>query len=210
MIIKIKNISDEIKNLHTKSFLIDEIYTIPQTEILSWAIDPVFYEITNENFEIQDENGSMSNIAEQILYLSGMVNKFVPKPFADKTGYNFDGIGKKFLNLSSNQIHNLDFVVGPNPYGYDFQGLKITNVSNFGNIASLKILDDEFGTYSGYPNATLNQFATDWNIDFPRCSNMMPYTARLYPGMVIRAEYTNNQEVSENIYINYYTHKVTQ
>ncbi len=71
-ICRLKNISGEVKNLHLKTFDIDEVFTIQDSDRMSWAgNDDTLIDIANENIEVHDVNGAIEGISTQIDHLKG-------------------------------------------------------------------------------------------------------------------------------------------
>jgi hypothetical protein len=60
-----------------------------------------------------------------------------------------------------------------------------------GDTASLKVIDTALGTYSGVPNYTLNQFGYVVNVAKDFYARASQFDSDLYPGMIIRLEYTS-------------------
>ena len=196
--ITLKNISGQVLQLHTKEFAIDEEFSTSD----NWYIDPVINAITEEEVLVIGGN----NIEEQIDILKGdsLSIKRTP-PFGDKTGYNFSGNGIH-STISANTTQDIIFEI---PSGvYDFTGVKLFHDNVLGDKADFLVVDTAEGTYSGYPNATLNQFAFNWNINRGTCGELMPYTARLHTGMKLVFRYSNNQDAEQTVYLNVYLHKV--
>lgn len=123
--------------------------------------------------------------------------------FADKTAHEFDGQGFSG-NAIKNTSTNIDYTITGTR---DFSGIEMINGAIGDNIM-MRILDDASGTYSGYPNATLNQYGTNWFVRENFVKNL-PYPARVYTGMIVRFVYTNaNVSTDRTIYFNLDLHKV--
>jgi hypothetical protein len=124
-------------------------------------------------------------------------------PFASKAGHLFDGQGfhgTAVKNTSSEISHTITAVS-------DMSGVEILN-GVVGDQIQMQVRDDASGTYSGTPNAVLDQFGTNWNIR-PNFVKLMPYTARVYPNMKVVFIYENNDVNNDReIYINLDLHKV--
>lgn len=193
----IKNISGEFLPLYTHEFQIDEEFETTE----NWYVYPVIDALLHGKIQIIGGN----SIEEQIDILRGEIVaiKALP-PFGNKVGYNFAGEGKKFT--IPNGTHELIYTI---PSGqYDFVGIKIFHGNHLGDIANLQVRDSINGDYSTIPNYILNQFATNWNVNRETCGEIMPYTARLYTGMQLVVVYTNSLEIDQDIFINYYLHKI--
>jgi len=115
---------------------------------------------------------------------------------------------------------SIDFVV---PYlAAKFTGANIFG-SDLGDTLDFKVMDNATNDYSGaptsplpdyYPNYQLNQFGFD--VEMPNGAipnggvyeNTSNYDADLYPGMIIRCEYTNNGATDKKIAMNVWLHEV--
>ena len=107
-------------------------------------------------------------------------------------------------NAIKNTSTNIDYTITGTR---DFSGIEMINGAIGDNIM-MRILDDASGTYSGYPNATLNQYGTNWFVRENFVKNL-PYPARVYTGMIVRFVYTNaNVSTDRTIYFNLDLHKV--
>ena len=155
---------------------------------------------------IIDKDGGSDQLDFEANYKSSCnPEKVSNPPFKSKEHHNFDGRGQSYT-ASASATTNMDFTVPNHATGYDFDGLTLIG-TELGDTVTMKVLDDASGTYSGVPNYVLNQFATNWNTAKDKCSEMMPYPARLYSGMIIRIEYTN-ASVEKTIGMNARLHKV--
>lgn len=202
----IKNISGETKTLNGKEFTSNEEYQISEANRASWIKDAVYTAIISDEFQVGSGTAYFESFSDQINWLMGEATLVQPKPFADKTGYNFAGKGVQQA-VAANTTTNINFTVPASDYGFDFDGLALIGTEN-NDKATMKVLDDSSGTYSGTPNALLNQFATDWNTVKDKCSEMMPYPARVYANMVLRVEYTETNNNAKTIGMNVRLHKV--
>jgi hypothetical protein len=69
---KIKNLTGDITPLYEHEFQIDEIFEITSDKREAWATnDDVLIAISNENFEIHNEDGAINGISNQIDWLKG-------------------------------------------------------------------------------------------------------------------------------------------
>ena len=204
-VVKIKNISGETKTLNAKEFTNNEEYTIQESSITMWQNDNTVDAINSDEFQIGDGESYISSHIGQIDWLVGATpQKVQPLPFADKTGYIFNGRGTT-QQVTASSTTNINYTI---PTGtFDMDGVTLVNTENMDK-ATMKVLDDSSGTYSGTANAVLNTFATDWNTVKDKCSEMMPYPARVYTGMVIRVEYTETNGNAKTIGMNIRLHKV--
>jgi hypothetical protein len=135
------------------------------------------------------------------------------KPFAAKGKNHFRGKGVK-KNCGKGSTTFIDFVIPPGSGGiatFRYNAIEILN-GQYGDSVDLKIIDNESGSYSGYPSSppvvTLDQFGDNWNTK-PEMSKELPYEATLYTGMIIRVEYTNNDsDKDRDVYVNHDLHLV--
>jgi hypothetical protein len=72
------------------------------------------------------------------------------------------------------------------------------------DIADLEILDTATGTYSGHPNAVLNQFGYSINLPANYYRQQAEFDVDLYSGMVVRLTYTSisDKMVGVNLLMN--------
>lgn len=123
----------------------------------------------------------------------------VLSPFASKEGVEFDGQG--FYKDCIVGINNADFITSA---AYKFNAIEILG-GELGDKVQLQVLDTSAGTYSGVPNDILNQFGTNWNLR-PGMYKLLPYEAKLYPGMIVRVVCT--VATAKTIYVNLDLHKI--
>lgn len=105
--IKIKNISGEIRQLHENEFQIDELLDITDRD---WYIDSVISAIVDGDFEIHNTSGLVGNIAEQLKYLGGDIatiqGEVVPR--APKNEYALKPYGMCYSKIdSSDYIYDI-------------------------------------------------------------------------------------------------------
>jgi hypothetical protein len=122
-------------------------------------------------------------------------NKVLPD--GKKLYKRIHGMAKQTISASGS--HEFDFVV---PYPH----VKMTAVEIIGSngdcTATLKVTDDDSGTYSTIPNYLLNQFGFDANVpkDFYRSQSQ--FDADLYYGMHLLVNISNNNASSVDVSIN--------
>jgi len=70
--------------------------------------------------------------------------------------------------------------------------------------AELRVYDNASGTYSGFPNALLNQFGYTLNMAKDYYARTSPFDADLYQGMVLKLTYVSisNKRIGINIIMN--------
>lgn len=131
------------------------------------------------------------------------------KPFASKkieSGSLFKRVhGVSSQSIPAGQTANVDFVI-PYPTA-KFSGAEIFGTS-LGDSVNFKVLDDGNGTFSGTPNAPLNQFGFGVKMKDGDYKNTSEYDADMYAGMILRCEYTNNSANAKVIYMNLELHEV--
>lgn len=105
------------------------------------------------------------------------------------------GITKKLFSRNTGRQYAV--AVGSNDlfYTVNFPWLKITGVECIGaetlDTAELRVYDTAAGTYSGYPNAMLNQFGYTLNMAKDYYERTAPFDADIYYGMVIKITYSS-------------------
>ena len=85
--------------------------------------------------------------------------------------------------------------------------IEIVGCTGHDNI-DLLVRDTAFGSYSGYPNATLEQFGFNVCLADLFYSDTSNYDANLYGGMIIEMHYKNNEEDIKSIGYNIVLHEV--
>ena len=126
------------------------------------------------------------------------------KPFSSQSDYHFKGTGTATV-IPANSTVNIDYAI---PYALvKYTGAEVLNC-DMGDKADFKILDTPTGTYSGTPNAVLNQFGFTWNMAPSYHKILMNYASDLYQGMRAVIIYTNNTNASKTIYVNHFMHEV--
>jgi hypothetical protein len=108
-----------------------------------------------------------------------LINGSSKKLFARFTGIQFS------LQQGSNTL------VYTNPYPWaKIIGVEVVNCEAL-DTADLKVYDTSSGTYSGIPNALLNQFSYSLNLSKDFYQRMAQFDADIYQGMVIQIIYTS-------------------
>lgn len=201
--IYLKNISGQIYQLHIHEFQIDEKIEVDH----SWYVDAVIEAVSSNDFEVHNNDGLIVGLTKQLDYLKGsLVDVSIKKipPFSSAT-HHFKGIGKIY---TINALSTGDLIATIPDGVFDMDGLQVMVNGDYGDIATLQMLDSVDGDYTGTPNELLSEFAKDWNIKPFECSKVFPYAARVYSGMQIVIKYTNNQDKQHTIYVNYNLHEV--
>lgn len=73
---------------------------------------------------------------------------------------------------------------------------------------NLLVRDNELGSFSGVPNAVLNQFGFDVNLSDIYYTDTSNYDAKLYQSMIIEVTYKNNEQNTKSIGVNFVLHEV--
>lgn len=132
-----------------------------------------------------------------------VIQRAEPKPFADKHQHVFDGNGFSGT-IAGSSTDNIDFVISSES---DMSGVEILG-ADIGDKVQMQVIDDASGTYSTIPNYVLNQFGTNWYVRPDIFVKDLPYSARVYPGMIVRFVYENTSVDSKTLYINLDLHRV--
>lgn len=77
-----------------------------------------------------------------------------------------------------------------------------------GDCASFKVLDDDLGTLSGTPKATINQYGFAVNLAQDFYKDHSDYAADLFTGLYLKIEYQESNGIDKEIYINMDFHEV--
>lgn len=120
---------------------------------------------------------------------------FASKTFGTKNLYK-RVVGQQFPLIAGN---NTLLYIEQFPW-VKFMALEIIN-GEVGDYVSLYILDTATGTYSGFPNATLNQFGFSANVGAGFYSHKSEFDADLYQGLQVKIVYTSKS--IKTIGINY-------
>lgn len=125
-------------------------------------------------------------------------------PYGSKT-VTIGGVVKKlFARFTGVQF---SVVSGPNTLVYTSTfpwakliGVEVVNCEAL-DTADFKVFDTAAGTYSGYPNALLNQFSFSLNLPKDFYQRMAQFDADIYAGMIIQITYSS--QTNKNIGINF-------
>lgn len=188
----------------------DNVYEIPSLSVPQWADnDEVLQAISDGSVILSLNDTEISSVSKAIDILKNIAPKEVNSthlPFSSKILLN----GKKLFVRNYGQQSNMspgvnivDFVV---PYSHcKINEIEILNAES-GDVANLKILDSETGTYTTVPYYQLNQFAFNLNISKDCYRKKSEYDSDLYGGMIIRIEY--NSVSAKAVYFNYMLHEI--
>lgn len=128
-------------------------------------------------------------------------------PFGAKSQV-ISGVLKKFY--ARNTGLQQDLTVGSNEIVYTISypwvkiiGIEVIN-SEALDTAELRVYDNPSGTYSGVPNAMLNQFGYTLNMSAGFYARNSPFDADLYAGMVLKVTYVSvsAKRIGMNIILN--------
>jgi len=120
--------------------------------------------------------------------IGGVLKKF----YARNTGLQYD------LTTGSNDIN----------FTIPFPWVKIIGIECIGgeilDTAELRVYDNALGTYSGVPDALLNQFGYTLNMAKDYYARSSPFDADLYQGMILKITYVSisDKRVGMNIIMN--------
>jgi len=135
-------------------------------------------------------------------------NKPIPSTISAFTAKTF-GTKKLFARNTGKQFA---VAAGSNDLTYTatFAWVKFIGLELVGSEAldtgELRVYDDAAGTYSGVPNALLNQFGYTMNFPKDFYSRSSPFDADLYVGMVMKITYVSAS--AKTIGINYIMNEV--
>jgi len=128
-------------------------------------------------------------------------------PFGAKSQV-IDGVLKKFY--ARNTGLQYDLITGSNDINFTipFPWVKIIGIECIGgeilDTAELRVYDNALGTYSGVPDALLNQFGYTLNMAKDYYARTSPFDADLYQGMILKITYVSvsDKRVGMNIIMN--------
>lgn len=126
---------------------------------------------------------------------------------ADKLNFNGQGVQG---SAAANTTTNIDYTLTDDNL---LQGVQLyAKTAVFGDTVTLQVLDTANGTFTGTPNALLNQFATNWGLRDDaqiQLDKTLEYPAKILTGMVVRCVYRSTGTLSAvKVLINYDLHKV--
>jgi hypothetical protein len=128
-------------------------------------------------------------------------------PFGAKSQL-INGVNKKFY--ARNTGLQQDVTTGSNDISFtiSYPWVKIIGVECIGaelmDTAELRVYDNNLGTYSGVPNAMLNQFGYTLNMGKDYYARFSSFDADIYQGMVLKITYVSvsDKRVGMNIIMN--------
>jgi len=128
-------------------------------------------------------------------------------PFGAKSQI-INGVLKKFF--ARNTGLQQDVTTGSNEILYTISypwvkmiGIECINGESL-DTAELRVYDNALGTYSGVPNAMLNQFGYTLNMAKDYYARTSPFEAELYAGMVLKITYVSisDKRIGMNVIMN--------
>ncbi len=116
-------------------------------------------------------------------------------PFGSKTLTTSDGVTHslfaRFTGIQAVVSNGVNTVTYTATYPWvKMLGIEVVNATAL-DTADLQVYDTAAGTYSGVPNALLNQFAYNINVAPNYYNRMAQFDADLYAGMVVTITYTS-------------------
>jgi len=202
-------------------------YGIEIGEEIDWANDSeLLSDIGSGDALVAEDSSGTTDITDVNSAINFLKNSLPAEinqgPFATKT-ILVGGVRKSLFKrvhgtsatITAGQTGNIDFTI---PY----TACKFTGANIFGvdleDTLNFKIMDTATNAYSGaptsplpnyYPSIQINQFGFD--VEMPAggvYENTSNYDADLYPGMIVRCEYTNNGASDKYISMNLWLHEV--
>lgn len=183
-----------------------QYYTIQSTEYVSWSSDTTLLTaIANGVAIVNDQVSDITNLSAAIDFLKGNTISAVitsqpqvivaATPAYGSKSIIVSGVSKKLY------VRNVGFQValteGVNVVNYTatfpwskLLGAEVVNCEALDKV-DLQIYDTAAGTYSGYPNALLNQFGYTVNLPKDYYVRIANLDADLYVGLVVRFTYTS-------------------
>jgi hypothetical protein len=125
-----------------------------------------------------------------------------------KQNLNFDGQGKKALNITAGQVTNIDHKVVEDSL---FTGASvIIKDATFGDDFNVKVVDVD--NILGYGAGTvLLQTITNWGVITDKQdqgSLQVGYPAKIKGGIYLRISYNSTGQANPSVIINYHLHKI--
>ena len=196
---KVKNNADTVKTWCGQEVQPGDYYSIQAVEEERWAEDStLLIAIANSVAVVNDGTRDITDVNEAVNYLKdnlpGNINVVSQPPFGAKT-LSINGVTKKLYARTVGFQQALSTGANDVSYTATYPWVKLTGVEAINcealDYVNFMVHDTAAGTYSGYPNALLNQFGFSVNLakDFYR--RIADFDADLYVGMVVKIEYTS-------------------
>lgn len=176
----------------------DNSYTITAA---NWqTIIPFSNPLSSEQYDFETNYKSVNSISPL-----GVVNVQSAPAFGAKTIIVAGQLKRLFARFTGFQS---SVSLGANTITYTATypwakmiGIEVVNCDQL-DTADLKIYDTAGGTYSGVPNALLNQFSYSLNLPADYYLKMAQFDADLYAGMVIKITYNSVAVLPKTVGIN--------
>lgn len=153
----------------------------------------------------QDDKAAFDNGIGQ--YANAKVGNYsYLEPFASKVLSNGNKIYRR------NTGYSYDVAIGANTFDvvvpYAKCKINLMEIINckIGESLNLSVVDNAHGTFSGYPNATLDQFGDNVFLQNEYYVSKSEYDATLYQSMIVRIVY--NATEAKKVYFNIPWHEV--
>lgn len=213
MMLKLKNVSGQVQQIHTYEFPVDGEYEIDN----SWYIPQVIEAVVNGIFEIYLNESLIEGVDRRLNALRGDVHLvelsspkdgqgspiFTTSPFSDAGGLRFRGASFKGTALA-NSVTDLDYSL---PAERFINGGRIITTT-VGDDDSLTVqVVDSLNLFGLGADTVLDEFISNYYI--PTNGNLevrLDYPARLLQGLVLRFKYNNSESVDKEIKVNLYLH----
>jgi len=215
-IVKFKNNSGVTNTWCGKLLDIDEIYE-PDTDLSLWQRDQdVMYSVGNSDLIVSDGDNWFTNTVDAWNWVIGSKQKISiveDKPFSDAQGFRarFKGYTD---TATAGETTNIDILITEERF---INGLQlILKDQAFGDSVDLQVVDIN-GTYAGilypvgYPTPlVLDTFGESWYVHSDSQNQdqiIVPYPARLLPGLYVRVIYHSVGETDVQVCANLFLHK---
>jgi hypothetical protein len=167
------------------------------------AIFSNFKKFTRAAAKIECDKIENAQLIQEKKDLNNKVYAFSSKKTEDGRGLFLRKHGVKGVVAQNSTTEMM--LIAPYPLS-KIDEIEIVGCNN-GDTVNFKVKDTDAGTYSGYPNAMLNQFGFDVNMCDGMYKDKNPYDSDVYYGLKLIVEYTNNGP-EKTIGINYRLHEV--
>lgn len=212
-IIKLKNVQDIYDVYSGQGINPGEYYTLQsEQEINNFACDAKVNEHIHSNpakLIVNDGENDLSSVLGGLWLTSNNIQKVTIQSqpsFGSKTLPTGERLIKRVEGVQ------VDLVEGTNTINYSipWNWVKITGVEIVGceslDVADLFVMDNAIGTFSGTPNAMLNQFAFTINLSKDFYEHRSEFDADLYKTMVLKCTYVS--KTAKTIGVNFILNEV--
>lgn len=204
-------LTEEIKTSSIVASL-DVVYTSGNSTVVSFLDslseneEEILQNLVNEHTPIYPETPVLT---QPVSILSQPPVSVLSIPsFSAKTLTLSNGTVKKIFARNTGFRQELTSGTNTISYSLTYQWCKIIGVevvgAETGDYCDFEVYDNSLGTYSGYPNLKLNQFAYTVNIPKDYYIRLSQFDADIYQGMVIKVTYysISNKTVGINLIMN--------